>query len=221
MVKDGRTVGITGQSHAIVHNLINAVFRAADECGEHLRIAQRADDDNPFLHHRAESRAYGEIRGALGAGQIEVAAGTTFMWARPEFAASVDNLFVDEAGQMSLANVLAIAGGGRNLVLLGDPQQLAQPSHAAHPPGWVSALEHVLGGKPTMPQEAGLFMDVTWRLHPDLCSYTSQVFYDGRLTGVAGLEQPAILGDGSLVGSGLRVIEVAHVGNANDSPEEA
>ena len=84
------------------------------------------------------------------------------MWARPEFQGSVDTLFVDEAGQMSLANVLAVAGAARNLVLLGDPQQLAQPSQAAHPPGsGVSALEHILGERATMPPDAGLLIDKT------------------------------------------------------------
>ncbi len=57
------------------------------------------------------------------------------MWSRPDLQSSVDTLFVDEAGQMSLADVLAVAGAARNVVLLGDPQQLAQPSQAAHPPG--------------------------------------------------------------------------------------
>ena len=80
-------------------------------------------------------------------------AGTAWLWAREEFAGSVDTLVVDEAGQFSLANVLAIAGAASNLVLLGDPQQLAQPSQGAHPPGAeVSALGHVLGEHDTMPE---------------------------------------------------------------------
>src|SRR5216684_8867762 len=79
---------------------------------------------------------------------------------------------------MSLANVLAVAGAARNLVLLGDPQQLAQPSHATHPPGaGASALEHILGDRATMPAAAGLLLDQTWRMHPALCRYTSAAFY--------------------------------------------
>jgi uncharacterized protein len=144
------------------------------------------------------------------------------MWSRPEFQASVDTLFVDEAGQMSLANVLAVAGAAKNLILLGDPQQLAQPSQAAHPPGsGVSALEHILGDRATMPPDAGLLIDKTWRMHPDLCSFTSDTFYDGKLTGVDGLELQEILGDPPLSGAGIRVAEVPHDGNSNASPEEA
>ena len=112
-------------------------------------------------------------------GELDIVAGTAWMWAREEFAESVDTLFVDEAGQLSLANVLAVAGAASNLALLGDPQQLAQPSQAAHPPGAeVSALGHVLGEHDTMPDSAGIFLDRTYRMHPDLCRYTSEVFYD-------------------------------------------
>ncbi len=113
---------------------------------------------------------------------------------------------------------LAVAGAARNLVLLGDPQQLAQPSHATHPPGaGASALEHILGDRATMPAAAGLLLDQTWRMHPDLCRYTSAAFYDGKLHGVDGLGRQEILG----WSSGLRLVEVPHQGNTNASPEEA
>jgi superfamily I DNA and/or RNA helicase len=159
---------------------------------------------------------------ALRDGELNVAAGTVWLWARPGMAHSVDTLFVDEAGQMSLANVLAISGAARNLVLLGDPQQLAQPSQAAHPPGAdASALGHILGERATMPAGAGLLLDQTYRMHPDLCRYTSEVFYDGKLHGADGLGRQEILGDGPFSGSGLRVVQVPHQGNTNASPEEA
>jgi uncharacterized protein len=144
------------------------------------------------------------------------------MWAREEFAGSADTLVVDEAGQVSLADVLAMAGAAENLVLLGDPQQLAQPSQAAHPPGaGVSALEHILGERATMRSDAGLLIDRTWRMHPTLCRFTSETFYDGKLTGVPGLGRQQLLGGRTLSGSGLHVVEVLHDGNTNCSPEEA
>ncbi len=215
-------IGITGPSHAVIHNLIDAVVKLADTHGEELRIGQRADDDNPFLHRRAERMNYGQLESALQNGTLDIAAGTIFMWSRTEFAGATDTLFVDEAGQLSLANVLAITAAGRNLVLLGDPQQLAQPSQAAHPPGaGASALEHLLGDRATIPANLGLFMDVTWRMHPNLCSYTSEVFYDGRLRWANGLENQAVLGIGVIIGSGIRIVEIDHVGNSNYSPEEA
>jgi uncharacterized protein len=162
------------------------------------------------------------LAGALADGELDVAAGTAWVWARPEFQGRVDTLFVDEAGQLPLANVLAVAGAGQNLILVGDPQQLAQPSQGAHPPGaGVSALEHILGDHATVAPDAGLLLDQTWRMHPSLCRYTSATFYDGKLTWAEGLELQEILGSGSLEGAGLRVVEVPHEGNTNASPEEA
>ncbi|HUY51929.1 MAG TPA: hypothetical protein VMV92_40550 [Streptosporangiaceae bacterium] len=118
---------------------------------------------------------YDKLERALRDRDLDVAAGTSWMWSREQFAGRIDTLFVDEAGRMSLANVLAVAGAARNLVLLGDPQQLAQPSQATHPPGaGASALEHVLGEHATMPGHAGLLLDRTWRMHPKLCRYTSE-----------------------------------------------
>jgi predicted RecB family nuclease len=224
LIAEGRTVGITGPSHAVIHNLIGAILsRAADRRAAAPRVGQRADKDNPFLHDDAQSMDYPKLVSGLADGDLDIAAGTTWMWSRPELQGSVDTLFVDEAGQMSLADVLAVSGAGRNLVLLGDPQQLAQPSQAAHPPGsGVSALEHILGDRATMPPDAGLLIDKTWRMHPDLCRYTSETFYDGKLTGVDGLELQEILGESDVLsGAGLRVVEVSHEGNSNASPDEA
>ena len=222
LAAQGRTVGITGPSHAVIEKLIDAVCERASARGLALRIGQKPDEDHPHLHGRPPTMTAERLERALRDGELDVAAGTVWLWARPGLADSVDTLFVDEAGQLSLANVLAVAGAARNLVLLGDPQQLAQPSQATHPPGaGASALGHILGGRATMPEGAGLLLDQTYRMHPDLCRYTSEVFYDGKLHGVEGLGRQEILGGEPLSGSGLRVVEVAHEGNTNASPEEA
>jgi superfamily I DNA and/or RNA helicase len=97
-------------------------------------------------------------------------------------------LFVDEAAQMSLANVLAISHAGARLVLLGDPQQLEHPMQGSHPDGTdVSALDHLLGGEQTIHGERGLFLEETWRLHPNICRFTSEMFYESRLKSHPGL----------------------------------
>ncbi len=223
LVAEGRSAGITGPSHAVISNLIGAVFKhSAARRSAVPRVGQRADRDNPFLHPDAQSLDYPKLSDGLGTGDLDVAAGTPWMWARPEFQGSVDTLFVDEAGQLSLANVLAVAGAAQNVVLIGDPQQLAQPSQAAHPLGsGVSALEHILGDRATMPPDVGLLIDKTWRMHPELCRFTSETFYDGKLTAMPDLARQEIVGDSPLPGAGMRVIEVPHEGNTNASPEEA
>jgi uncharacterized protein len=136
-------------------------------------------------------------------------------------AEALDALVVDEAGQMSLANVVAVGGAARNLVLLGDPQQLSQPSRGTHPPGADrSALEHLLDGRATVPPDRGLFLATTWRMHPQVCAFVSEVAYDGRLESHPDCARQEVGGQGPLAGYGLRHVAVEHAGNRVTSPEE-
>src|SRR5262249_10980446 len=116
---------------------------------------------------------------------------TAWFWSRDDAEGKLDYLFIDEAGQMSLAHALAAARAARNVVLLGDPQQLEQPTKGAHPDGAdVAALVHVLGkDRATLADDQGLFLDRTWRLHPAICAFTSELYYEGRLHPVDGLER--------------------------------
>jgi uncharacterized protein len=137
---------------------------------------------------------------------------------------AVDVLFVDEAGQISLANVVAISRATESLVLLGDPQQLDQPLRGTHPPGADrSALAHVLAGQATMPPDRGLFLETTWRLHPELCAFTSEVFYDSRLEPEPHLvvQRLATRAATVLGGVGPRLLEIPTVGADSESPDEA
>ena len=114
--------------------------------------------------------------------RIQVGGGTAWLWSRQDAAETVDVLFVDEAAQMSLANVLAVSQAAKTVVLIGDPQQLDQPMQGSHPEGTdVSALAHILGGEQTIPPNRGLFLGETWRLHPSICEFTSELFYAGKL----------------------------------------
>ena len=123
---------------------------------------------------------------------------------------------------MSLANVLAVSPSADGLVLVGDPQQLEQPIQGSHPDGTaVSALDHLLGGRQTIEADRGLFLDQTWRLHPDICAFTSEMFYEGRLHSRPGLENQCIVSGGPVQGSRLRYLPVPHDGNQSASPEEA
>jgi uncharacterized protein len=131
-------------------------------------------------------------------------------------------LFVDEAGQMSLADVVAVSPAAQNLVLLGDPLQLDQPLQGSHPPGIeVSALQHVLGESDTMPPDRGLFLAETWRLAPPICRLTSELFYERRLTWHAGLELQKVAWPDKAGSAGLWFVPVEHTGNQSSSNEEA
>ena len=106
-------------------------------------------------------------------------------------------------------------------MLLGDPRQLDQVTQGVHPEGSsASALGHLLGEEKTIPPDRGLFLGQTWRMHPEICRFTSEQFYEDRLQVRPGLERQAVQG-GPLPGAGVRLVPVDHEGNQRESPEEA
>ena len=134
----------------------------------------------------------------------------------------VDYLFFDEAGQVSLADALAMSPSARNLVFLGDPLQLAQVSQAIHPPGaGCSVLEHLLDEDVTIPPDRGMFIEHTRRMHPDVCRFISEVIYEGRLESFEDCANQSVQAEGTLSGTGVRWIPVKHEANTRRSPEEA
>jgi predicted RecB family nuclease len=223
LVRLGRKVGVTANSHRVIGHLLDSVAQRAAEAGVEVRIGQKADRSGDCTSDAAEPYAeYDALLDAIAAGDVNVVGGTGWLWSRPEFAGSVDVLVIDEAGQLSLANAVAASPAARNLILLGDPQQLDQPLQGTHPPGAeASALGHVLAGKSTMPADTGLFQERTRRLHPDLCRFTSEAFYEGRLESEPWLSRQALASPGRLDGTGVRFVPVAHGANSNNSPEEA
>ncbi len=225
LVRAGRKVGITSNSHKVIGNLLRAVCDAAQEAGVPVRAMQKGDEGEVIEHDYIEVKraaSNDQVDVALADGGVDVVAGTPWLWARNELSGMIDTLFVDEAGQVSLANVVAVSGAARNLVLLGDPQQLDQPTQGVHPGGAAgSALGHFLGDDETVPPDRGVFLEKTWRMHPRITDYTSELFYEGRLASVEGLERQGLSGVDWLSGSGLRWVPVEHDGNTNVSPEEA
>jgi predicted RecB family nuclease len=221
LVRGGRTVGITANSHKVIRNLIDETIAAAEKQGLDVHCCQKPDEMEDALPHLSFVRSNKDLFAALGTSAM-VGGGTAWLWAAPEAFETVDVLFVDEAAQMSLANVLAVSQAAKTVVLIGDPQQLDQPMQGSHPEGTdVSALDHILGGQQTISPDKGLFLEQTWRLHPDICSFTSELFYDGKLVSREGLEKQVINAVGAISGSGLRFLPVLHHGNQNCSREEA
>ena len=221
LVRQGKTVGVTANSHKVIRNLIDAALDAADETGVDLQCCHKTDGTDEPREGLFLVKANKDLFGALGAG-VPVGGGTAWLWSRPEAFETLDVLFVDEAAQMSLANVLAVSHAAQTVVLIGDPRQLDQPTQGSHPDGTdVSALDHILAGQKTLSPDKGLFLPETWRLHPDISAYTSELFYEGKLGSRAGLDKQVIKADGPVSGSGLRYVPVEHHGNQNCSPEEA
>jgi predicted RecB family nuclease len=223
LVRAGKRVGITAVSHKVIRNLLEEVLVAAKAEGTSIRCVQKVSADGGDEESEIrEVKENDQVYSALVNEEADVAAGTAWLWARPEYADAVDVLFVDEAGQMSLANVLAIARAASGIVLLGDPQQLQQPQQGSHPPGTeVSALQHLLGEEKTIPSDRGLFLAETWRLHPSICRFTSELFYEERLSPRADLEKQSLTGPTPFAGAGLWYVPVEDEGNRNSSRKEA
>ncbi|HEY4104238.1 MAG TPA: DEAD/DEAH box helicase, partial [Polyangiaceae bacterium] len=221
LVRAGKRVGVTSNSHRVIKSVLHAVSARLERAGSVLHIADDSalDDREPAPFEF--SKDYVAIRQRLDANELSVVGGTSWAWVTDPMQRSVDVLVVDEAGQMSLANVLAVSGAAESLVLFGDPAQLDQPQKGTHPPGAdASALEHLLGSALTMPPELGVFLPQTRRLCPKICEFTSRVFYEGRLEAIAGLARQSIVGPAPFSGSGLRFVPVEHTGNTSQSDEE-
>ena len=225
-VAGGKRVGVTALSHKAIANLLNEVVVAADEAGVPVRVARRGRGAVSDAVRELASNA--AVDAALDEREVDVVGGTAWVWARyaERDEPPLDVLFVDEAGQLSLANTLAAATACRELVLLGDPQQLQQPQRGAHPDGAdVSALEHLLTDddgtvRDTIRAERGEFLRETWRMHPALCAPLSELFYEGRLASRPELERQELRGTDGLDGAGFVFAPVEHEGCRSRSDEE-
>ncbi len=227
LVKAGKKVGVTAVGHETIRNVLRAVCEHAAEQG--LTDFQclhkgKPKDDSPEALHAIDNND--RIAALFATDAYRLLGGTSWLWANERFRDSVDVLFIDEAGQMSLADVLAVSAGAKSLVLLGDPQQLEQPQQASHPPGAAaSALEHLLGGSKTIASDCGLFLHQTRRLHPKICAFTAEAFYEGRLTSAPGCERQAVVAPAGtaaakLGGAGLVYQPVEHEANQSRALEE-
>jgi predicted RecB family nuclease len=205
----GKRVGVTAQSHKAIHNLLDEVERVAADEDVEFRGLKKGDHYEGRFIETAES--------GFEDTEVDLIAGTAWLMAREELDSTLDYMFIDEAGQISLADAIAIGTAARTLVLLGDPLQLAQVRQGLHPDGsGVSVLEHLLGDDQTIPEDRGLFLKHSWRMHPDVCRFVSDAFYESRLESADETERQT-----TALGTGLRFIPVEHEANRRESVEEA
>ncbi len=210
----GKRVGVSATSHKAIHNLLDEVEKVA------------AEERVVFRGLKKSSGGDSAYKGACITSsddhddftdEYQLFAGTAWLFARKQHDQELDYVFVDEAGQVSLADALAIGTSARSLVLLGDPLQLAQVTQGLHPDGsGASVLEHLLGDAPTIPEDRGLFLEHTYRMHPDVCRFVSDAFYESRLESAPGCDRQS-----TEDGVGLRFVGVEHEGNRRSSFEEA
>ncbi|WP_314195041.1 TM0106 family RecB-like putative nuclease [uncultured Arthrobacter sp.] len=214
LVKAGWNVGVVAQSHAVVENMLcTAIAKAGvDPAVVAKRLAQPHDVPWTCVADEDIARLLDADGGCLVGGTAWTMTGKCVP------AGSLDLLVIDEAGQYSLANTLAVARSAKRLLLLGDPQQLPQVTQGSHPePVDESALGWLSDGHATMPAELGYFLADSWRMHPELCRKVSVLSYDGRLESAPAASLRHLDG----VPPGVETVLVPHAGHTTSSAEEA
>lgn len=225
LLKEGNRVGIASNGHKAINQLLREVEVLVQANGLAYRGIKKSSREDQMLgtgcwveetlKNEAVTRAH------------QLVAGTAWLFARPEHDQAYDYLFIDEAGQVGLANIVAMGVAARNIVLVGDQMQLAQPIQGTHPRGsGVSALQHLLQAHATVPPERGVFLAETRRMHPDLCAFVSAAAYEGRLRSAALTTNYSLLADPmidpeAIAPAGLRFVYVESLGCTQRSRPEA
>jgi uncharacterized protein len=250
LLRDGKRVGVMANGHKTILHLMSVVARELRrlEGGKlleadskivplraenpHLSVQlvkigpRKAEPPECALHGIRYVPENKDAASTLAADGGVLIGATAWAFARADMESQLDYLFVDEAGQVSVANVVAAGQAAANLVLLGDQMQLPQPTQGTHPgDSGTSALEYLLAGKATVPPEFGVFLDVTRRLHPDVCDFISAAVYEGRLrphpsTAIQRLLLPPGHRGRVQRATGVQFVPVAHQMNVQASREE-
>lgn len=220
LVQKGFRVGVASNSHEAIRNVLLGCEKALEEFGFAA---------SPEILHKVGRGPHGYSEGSFvipvgsnedGEEGGDIVGGTAFFFTRKKNIQAFDWLFVDEAGQVSLANMIAMGRAARNIVLVGDPCQLPQVIQGSHPePANLSCLEYVLGEHQTIPKDRGIFLPVSRRMHPDVCSFISEQFYESRLeshhdTALQEVAAPP------LPSAGAWWVPVEHEGNSQIAREE-
>ena len=220
LVRQGARVGVSSNSHEAIRNVLMGCLNALGEDDLNLKLdlvhkLGASEDGYPedCTVRRTTSNASAE------AGRHIVGA-TAWFFSRDENVQAFDWLFVDEAGQVGLANMAAMGRAARNIVLVGDPRQLPQVIQGAHPaPANLSCLDWMLGEHATVPADQGIFLPISRRMHPEVCRFISEQVYEGRLTSHPDTSDQRVTGT-ALPHAGAFWAPVRHEGNAQVAEEE-
>lgn len=224
LLKQGKRIGISSNSHkAINHLLKNTVAYCNDEnIQAYFACARHTDDELSEL----EITVY-DNKSIAGSLQPACVIGTTaWGFARPDLEQAFDYLFIDEAGQVSVANLIAMSSSTKNIILMGDQMQLGQPSQGSHPEeSGLSILDYLLHTTPTIPETMGVFLGTTYRMHSAVNQFISDAIYEGKLESNPANDRQRILVPEGYEGvltqeAGIIPVPVIHEGNTQASDEE-
>ncbi len=224
LVKQGKRVGICSNSHKAINNLL-------------LSTAKYCDEENITAHFVCTKETDSELvevgvsiaKNATLADFVEdacVVGTTAWGFSREDMASQLDYLFIDEAGQVSVANLIAVSRSANNLVLMGDQMQLGQPTQGLHPvDSGASILDYLLHESPTIESDRGVFLGTTYRMHSLVNQFISEAVYENKLHSDEGNDSQVIAVPAGYSGpldkeAGVIFIPIEHEGNTQASDEE-
>jgi predicted RecB family nuclease len=225
LLRSGKRVGVSSNSHKAISKLLLEVEKHAKASGFRFSGVKKGNKDDPQTEFNSlnittifDSQEVSQQHRLVG--------GTVFHFCRDDQRGTYDYLFVDEAGQVSLGNLVAMASAAANIVLVGDQMQLPQPVQGVHPgETGLSSLEYLLEDRATVPEDRGILLNETRRLHPALCAFISEAIYDSRLEAhpITATRQLVLRPGPSapLRPAGLSFVPVAHDGCTQSSRAEA
>ena len=224
LVTLGHKIGVASNSHKAIDNLLQSVVHNLDYKNIKGQICRISRTNDKFYETSERIELISSAGKINHENEYAIFGGTAWTFANPALEDKLDYLFVDESGQVSLANLVAMSACADNLILMGDQMQLSQPTVGVHPQGCgVSSLDYILGDKPTIPSETGILLPETYRLHPDICNFVSEKVYEGRITSIESNKNRIInpaKDSRYLNSSGIKYIELDHLGNTQASIEE-
>ena len=224
LLKLGKKIAISSNSHkAINHLLINTVKYCKEE-GITGYFACTKDTDETLTELGVDIYKNEDIASHL---QPSCVIGTTaWGFTRDDLENAFDYLFIDEAGQVSVANLIAMSRSTKNIILMGDQMQLGQPSQGSHPEdSGLSILDYLLHKTPTIDESKGIFLGTTYRMHSAVNRFISDAIYEGKLKSVLDNDLQCIKVPDGYQGilnkeAGIIPVPVFHEGNTQASEEE-
>ena len=230
LVKAGKRVGILSNSHAAIMNLLEGLPSVLPDANlvkvggyDSIKAFRERfpEEEFPNLNYRKDMN----FTKKSPYQHYDVVGATVYALAKQiAYDDPVDYLFVDEASQVALANLIVVTGAANNIILMGDQMQLEQPIQGTHPePAGKSALEFMLKGQSVISSDQGVFLERTYRMHPNVCKPLSEIVYEGRLQADKQTAKQSInLSVPKLVtqSTGILSIPVRHQYNTQSSVEE-
>ena len=179
LLKRDKRIAISSNSNPAINNLLVKTRAICDQydLDEQIVKCTSQKEDSQLSNYGIPL-----IPPAVIANEMTVVGGTTWSFSREEMSDQFDVLVIDEAGQMSMANLLVMARCAKSILLVGDQQQLSQPTKASHPgESGDSCLEYLIKGANVVPKDKGIFLSRSWRMEPSITKMVSQLFYDKQL----------------------------------------